>query len=73
MFILSIFYWYFISAFCAVYNNTQVMFIIDCALSFLFFLVDPSIVYALITLIRIIALKNKLKCLFKVSKIFPIF
>ena len=73
MFILSLFYWYFVSAFCAVYNNTQKLFIIDCVLSFLFFLVDPFIIYALISLIRLVAIKNKVKWLFKVSRIFPIF
>ena len=38
-FVIIIFYWYFISAFCAVYPNTQKIYLIDCLLSFLIFLV----------------------------------
>ena len=76
-FLVSIFYWYFISSFCAVYNNTQKMYLIDCALSFVFFLIDPFIVYGLITFIRILSIRkicNKnIKCLFKIGHLFPIF
>ena len=73
MFLLELFYWYFISAFCAVYKNTVVNFIIDSLISFIIFLVDPFFVYALIALIRIIGLKCKVKCLFNLGRIFPIF
>ena len=73
LFLVSIFYWYFISAFCAVYNNTQGMYLIDCVLSFVFFSIDPFIIYALIALIRFIALKKKVKCLYSIGRIFPIF
>jgi hypothetical protein len=73
MFLLELFYWYFISAFCAVYKNTVVNFIIDSLISFIIFLVDPFIIYVLISLIRLVAIKNKVKWLFKVSRIFPIF
>ena len=71
--LVSIFYWYFISAFCAVYNNTQGMYIIDCLLSFIFFSIDPFIVYALVSLIRFIAIKKKVKWLYVIGTIFPIF
>ena len=73
MFLLSLFYWYFISAFCAVYKNTQITFIIDCALSFGYFLIDPFYVYGLLVLIRIIGIKCKIESLFNLGKIFPIF
>ena len=76
-FIVELFYWYFISAFCSVYNNTQKIYIIDCVLSFIFFMIDPFIVYALVTLLRIISLKSSdkknLNCLYILSQIFPIF
>ena len=76
-FIVELFYWYFISAFCSVYNNTQVIYLIDCSISLLFFMVVPFIVYVLITLLRIISLKcstqKKMKCIYILSKIFPIF
>jgi len=76
-FIVILFYWYFISAFCSVYKNTQKIFLIDTVLSFVFFNIVPLIVYVLVTLVRIISLKcsNKknLKCLYILSRIFPIF
>ena len=77
IFFITIFYWYFISAFCAVYRNTQGIFLIDWVLSFILFIIDPFIVYALIALLRIIALKNilkkKIKCLYTLSRLFPRF
>ena len=45
--LLFIFYWYCVSAFCAVYQKTQGFLILNSLLSFLFELVDPFIFYAL--------------------------
>ena len=73
MFLLSLFYWYFISAFCAVYKNTQIAFIIDCAISFIVYLIDPFFVYGLLVLIRIIGIKCKMENIFNLGRIFPIF
>ena len=76
-FILMIFYWYFISTFCSVYNNSQKIYIIDCVLSLLFFMIDPLFIYGFFTLLRIISLKyiegKKYKCLYIISRIFQIF
>ena len=75
-FLLFIFYWYIISAFCAVYMNTQIIFIKDSAFSFILGLVYPFILYLFPSCLRIICLKNKninLKCLYKLSDIIPIF
>ena len=73
----AFFYWYAISAFCSVYLNTQSIYIIDCVISFPIFLIVPFIVYALIALLRIISLKSvnhkKLKWLYKMSQMLPIF
>ena len=75
--LFTLFYWYFISAFCAVYPNTQKIYLIDCCLSLLLFLIDPFIVYAITTFLRIISLKSiihkKLKWLYIISRLFPIF
>ena len=73
MFLLTLFYWYFISAFCAVYKNTQIAFIIDCAISFIVYLIDPFFVYGLLVLIRIIGIKCKMENIFNLGRIFPIF
>ena len=73
----SIFYWYVISAFCSVYINTQSIYIIDCVISFVIFLIVPFIVYFIIAMLRIISLKSnidkKLKWLYELIRIFPIF
>ena len=46
-FILFTFYWYFVSAFCAVYQNTQIAFIKDSVSSFLTGLLYTFVLYLL--------------------------
>ena len=76
-FILFLAFWYFISAFCAVYQNTQYIFIRDSAISFVSSLLDPFITYGLTMILRRLSLsaccKNKAKCCYKLSDIIPIF
>jgi len=76
-FILFVFYWYFISAFCAVYQNTQIIFIKDSFSSFITSLLDPFCIYAFTSVLRVIALKDikkkRLKIIYKLSDIIPIF
>ena len=76
-FIILLFYWYFVSAFCAVYPNTQKIYILDCTISFLIFCVIPFITYAIVTILRVIAVqdreKKRCKCLYKISRAIPIF
>ena len=76
-FLLFLFHWYFISAFCAVYQNTQVIFLRDCGITILTSLIDPFIIYALTCILRAISLskccKKKLCCIYKLSDIIPIF
>ena len=76
-FILFLFNWYFISAFCAVYQNTQIIFLRDTAISFLTSMTDPFIIYGVTVFVRYISLRKcsnkKLSCLYKLSDTFPIF
>ena len=76
-FLLFLFNWYFISAFCAVYQNTQILFLRDTAISFLTSMTDPFIIYGITVFIRYISLRKccnkKLGCLYKISDTFPIF
>ena len=76
-FILFLGFWYFISAFCAVYQNTQKIFIRDSALSFATSLIDPFLIFGLTTILRRISLsmccRKKAGCLYKLSDIIPIF
>ena len=76
-FILFCLYWYFISAFCAVYRNTQEIFIRDSSISFLTSLLDPFFIYGFTMILSRISLslccKKKACCLYKFSDIIPIF
>ena len=76
-FLLFLFNWYFISAFCAVYQNTQKIFLRDSAISFLTSMIDPFIIYGVTSLLRFISLlaccKKKLGCIYKLSDLIPIF
>ena len=78
-FILFLFFWYFISAFCAVYQNTQIIYLRDSMISFAISLIDPFFIYGLTCLLRWISLltlcKKKCCCriVFKISDIIPIF
>jgi hypothetical protein len=56
-FALLIFYWYFVASFCAVYENTQIIFIEDSLTGFALSLVYPLLKYILFTMCRIIPLK----------------
>ena len=76
-FILFAFYWYLISAFCGVYQNTQITFIKDSISSFLTGLIYPFVLYLIPTFLRIISLmditKKRLKFVYKLSDIIPFF
>ena len=74
--IMFIFYWYLITCFCAVYQNTQIAFIKDSFLSFLLGNLSPFVIYLIATLFRIISLKSKkfrLEWVYKFSNITPFF
>jgi hypothetical protein len=71
-FILQLFFWYFISCFCAVYRNTQVILLKDTGISFGVSMLYPFGLCFLPGIFRIPALRAKdknLKCLYKFSKL----
>ena len=76
-FLLFLFYWYFISAFCAVYQNTQKIFIRDSLISFVTSMIDPFIIYGVTMVLRALSLskccKKKCGCVYKISDLIPIF
>ena len=75
-FLLMSFFCYFISCFCAVYENTQFTLFKDSAMSFLISLIYPFGLYLIPASIRIISLRSKDKdkrFLYKISNIFPLF
>ena len=78
-FILFLFFWYFISAFCAVYQNTQKIFLRDAMISYATSLLDPFFIYGVTSLLRCISLTKICKkkccgrCMYNISDIIPIF
>ena len=76
IFLFFIFHWYLVSVFCAIYKNTQIVFLKDVLYSFILGIILPFIIYLLPTTLRIISLKSqkhKLEYLFKLSNIIPFF
>ena len=69
-FIFMVFFWYFISCFCAVYKNTQIILIKDTLISFALSMSYPFGLNLLPGMFRIPALrasKKDKKCLYKAS------
>ena len=70
------FFWYTVSSFCAVYENTQIPFIKDSVFSLVLSIILPFFIYFFPTVFRVCALRNKrrnLVCLYKFSVIIPFF
>ena len=76
-FLMFLFFWYTSSAFCAVYPNTQGIFVADSYTSFLMGLLYPFVLYLIPTALRVLSLKAKkqknLKILYSLSDKIPIF
>ena len=74
--LMFIFYWYLITCFCAVYENTQIAFIKDSFLSFGLGLLYPFVLYLFPSGLRIMSLKflkGKLSFIYKLSDLIPFF
>ena len=66
-YLFIIFFWYYLSCFCAVYKNTQVYLIKDTVISFATSLLYPFPINLIPGLLRMPALKYKKKCLYIIS------
>ena len=74
--LLMMFFLYFITAFCAVYENTQIVLINDSIFSLTISLLYPFVLYFIPAILRIISLRSQKKdqrLLYKISNIFPLF
>ena len=77
--ILFLFFWYFISAFCAVYQNTQIIFLKDSFVTFGMSFIEPFLTYGFTMILRCISLSKLCKkrcccgCVFKISDLIPLF
>lgn len=67
--IILTFFWYYLSCFCAVYQNTQVHLIKDTFISFATGMIYPFFLTIIPIIIRIPALRTKSICLYKFSRI----
>ena len=75
-FILLLTFWYYISCFCAVYENTQIHLIKDSIISFVLSLIYPFFINLIPGIFRIYSLQSKKgdkECFYKFSKILAIF
>ena len=75
-FIFFVCYWYIVCVFCAVYENTQIIYLKDSLSSFLLGMIYPFILYIFPTALRVISLrhsKKDCKCIYKMSDIIPFF
>ena len=73
-FLLFMFFWYLISAFCAVYENTQIIFVTDSLTSFSMEQLYPFILYLIPAGLRLLSLRRKnLKFVYCLSDKIPFF
>ena len=75
-FIFFWFYWYTVAVFCAVYENTQIIFLKDSLFSFLLGIIYPIVLYLIPSALRILSLRNPkmhLTCIYKLSDVIPFF
>ena len=69
-FIFLIFFWYFISAFCAVYKNTQIIYLKDCTISFCLSMIYPFVLNLFPGIFRIHSLKKEERnCFYSIGNI----
>ena len=74
-FLMFLFYWYIVTCFCVVYENTQIAFIKDSLSSFALGLLYPFALYLFPVAFRLISLRtsSKLSWLYFISDIIPFF
>ena len=68
--VLIAFFWYYISAFCDVYQKTQIPWLVGSLITFVFCIVMQSILALIITLFRYIGLKCHISCFYTLSTYF---
>ena len=66
--LLSIFFSYYTSAFCAVYQNSQTFWLIGCLESLALDFATPFLICAVLSVLRYIGLKKRTKCVYNAAK-----
>ena len=73
MFCFILFFWYYVRAFCAAYENTQWRLFGDILFSLIIIHSVPFVLALLCGIFRIYSLKKQIKCMYILSKIIQIF
>ena len=68
-FLFQIIFWYYVTCFCGIYKNTQIILFKDSFLSFFISLFTPFLIFLLPVVFRVYSLKNKNKYCFNFSSI----
>ena len=69
-FIIMLFYYYFVTAFCEVYKETQISWLFDSFVSFLISFPVEFLMELVISIVYKISIKNRIKCLYNLAMIF---
>ena len=69
LFILDILFLYYVSAFCAVYRNSQKYWLIGCLESFLIESMSSIVICMFLAALRYVSLKKRIKCLYILAKL----
>ena len=67
-----IFFWYYLSCFCAVYENTQLYLIKNVLIEYSISLIYPFIIWLIPGIFRIYAIRRPGECLYKISQFFQL-
>ena len=69
-FLIMLFFYYFVTAFCEVYNDTQISWLLDCFVSFILSFPIEFLNTLLISLLYIISVKMKIKWIYQIAMLF---
>ena len=73
IFVFMIVYFYLITSFCDIYENTQTILLINSLASFAIYLIYPILIYFIFTIFKFRGLKANSSCMYKTGNIIPIF
>ena len=68
-FILIGFFWFYLSSFCAVFQNSQLFIFLNAFIDFIIIAFFPLFYNLLPCILRNMALKNRNECIFNISKV----
>ena len=73
IFLFTLFFWFYITLFCAVYRNSQIIVFKSCIITFCLSMFYPFIICFATSVFRLFALSHEFKPIFYISKIFQLF